>query len=230
MIIAEQKPIAEIAGYIENCNKVLLVGCGGCVTVCLTGGEKETGILASALRIKRRLEGRPLETVVCVVTRQCEPEYIDALDSVVRDVDAIISLACGIGPQYLAGRYKDKYVVPAMNTRFAGGAKKHGVWEEYCGLCGDCVLSLTGGICPVIRCAKSILNGPCGGSQNGKCEIDRDVDCAWQLIHDRLKILGRLDTLKEIVPPKDWSRSRDGGPRKMVIEEVRNGSNTEEAN
>lgn len=230
MIIAEQKPIAEIAGYIENCHKVLLVGCAGCVTVCLTGGEKETEILASALRIKRRLEGRPLETVTRTVTRQCEPEFINSLENVVGEVDAIISLACGIGPQYLAGRYLDKHVVPAMNTRFAGGAKKHGVWEEYCGLCGDCVLSRTGGICPVIRCAKSILNGPCGGSQNGKCEINRDIDCAWQLIYDRLKTLGRLDGLKEIVPPKDWSRSRDGGPRKMVIEDVMNGSNPETVN
>lgn len=220
MIIAEQKPINEIADYIINCHKVLLVGCGGCTTVCLTGGEKEAGILAAALRIKRRLAGNPLETVVCVAPRQCEPEFIDALHDLVTDVDAIISLACGIGPQYLAKRYQDKYVVSALNSKFAGGAKKHGVWEEYCGLCGDCLLTLTGGVCPVSRCAKSLLNGPCGGSQNGKCEIGRDIDCAWQLIYDRLKTLGRLETLKDIVPLKDWSRARHGGPRKMVIEEV----------
>lgn len=220
MIVAEQKPIAEIAGYIDDCNKVLLVGCAGCVSICLTGGEKETGILAAALRIKRRLEGRPLETVTCTATRQCDPEYIDDLADLVRDADAVISLACGVGPQYLAARFPDKQVVPAMNTSFAGGSNGHGVWEEYCGLCGDCVLSLTGGICPIIRCAKSILNGPCGGSQYGKCEINKDIDCAWQLIHDRLKAQGRLETLKQVLPPKDWSRSRDGGPRKISREDV----------
>lgn len=220
MIIAEQKPIAEIAKMVENCNKVLLVGCAGCVTVCLTGGEKETEILASALRIKRRIEGKPIETVTCTATRQCDPEYIDALENLVKDVDAVISLACGVGPQYLAERYSDKYIVPAMNTKFVGGSKQHGVWEERCGLCGECILHLTGGICPIIRCSKSILNGPCGGSQYGKCEISKEVDCAWQLIYDRLKALGKLDTLKTVIPPKDWSKSRDGGPRKMTREDV----------
>lgn len=220
MIIADQKSIAEIAGFIEKYNKVLLVGCAGCVTVCLTGGEKETEILASALRIKRRLEGKPIETVTVTATRQCDPEYVDALENQVKDADCVISLACGVGPQYLAERYKDKYIVPAMNTKFVGGSKVHGVWEERCGLCGDCVLHLTGGVCPIIRCSKSILNGPCGGSQYGKCEISKDLDCAWQLIYDRLNTLGSLDTLKEVMPPKDWSKSRDGGPRKMTREDV----------
>jgi NAD-dependent dihydropyrimidine dehydrogenase PreA subunit len=220
MIVAEQKSISEITGFLEGCSKVLVVGCGGCVSVCLTGGEKETGILATALRIKRRLKGNPLETVTRVVSRQCEPEYIEELADSVDDVDGIISLACGVGPQYLAERYKDKYVVPALNTVFAGGAKALGVWEEYCGLCGDCLLHLTGGICPVIRCAKSILNGPCGGAQHGKCELSRDLDCAWQLIYDRLKALGRLDALKQVAPLKDWSKAKDGGPRRMTLEEV----------
>lgn len=223
MIVAGQKPIVEIAALIENYNKVLLVGCGGCVTVCLSGGEKETEILAAALRIKRKLEGKPIEIATSTVTRQCDPEFIDALQDLVKDADAVVSLACGVGPQYLAERYPDKYIVPAMNTYFAGGSKQHGVWEERCGLCGDCVLHLTGGICPVSRCSKSILNGPCGGSQQGKCEIDKDVDCAWQLIYDRLRALGQLETLKQVMPPKDWSKSRDGGPRRMTIEDVMNG-------
>lgn len=220
MIIAEQKPIKELAGFIENCKKVLFLGCGGCVTVCLSGGEKETEILASAMRIKRRLEGNPVEILTHTVTRQCDPEYIDALEDLIREADCVISLACGVGPQYIAERYPDKYVAPAMNTTFAGGSIKQGTWEERCGLCGQCILHLTGGICPIIRCPKSILNGPCGGSQNGKCEISSDLDCAWQLIYNRLKNLGKLDTLKVVIPPKDWSRSRDGGPRKMTREDV----------
>ena len=220
MIIAEQKPIAEIAAHLEDFEKILLVGCGSCVTVCLTGGEKETETLAAALRIKRKIEGKPLETITCVLPRQCEPEYIEEIADLVEQADAIVSLACGVGPQYLAERYRDKFVAPALNSTFAGGSKGHGIWEEYCGLCGECLLAKTGGICPVIRCAKSILNGPCGGSQNGKCELSPDLDCAWQLIYDRLKLLGRLDNLKEVTPLKDWTKARDGGPRKMLWEGV----------
>lgn len=219
MIIAQQKPIQDIADMVSDCKKVALIGCAGCVTVCLSGGEKETEIMASALRIKGKLEGNPLETVTYTATRQCDPEYVEALDEIVKDVDAIISLACGVGVQYLAERF-DKWVVPALDTNFAGGSKVHGVWEENCGLCGNCILHKTGGICPIIRCSKSILNGPCGGSQNGKCEIDKDVDCAWHLIYERMKKLNKLDMLMKIEPPKDWSTSRDGGPRKSVREDV----------
>ncbi|MTI82534.1 MAG: hypothetical protein FH756_01255 [Firmicutes bacterium] len=220
MIIAQQKSIQDIASMIEDCNKVLLVGCAGCVTVCLAGGEKETEVLAASLRIKRRLENKPLETVTFVATRQCDPEYIETLESYVKDVDAVISLACGVGVQYVAERFSDKWVVPALNTNFIGGSLNHGEWEERCGLCGDCVLHRTGGICPIIRCSKSILNGPCGGSQYGKCEISKDMDCAWQLIYDRMKALGKLDKLMEYQPPKDWSKSRDGGPRRAAREDV----------
>lgn len=220
MIIAEQKPTNEIYKFIENNRKVLLVGCGGCVTVCLSGGEKETEIMASALRLKSRALGKPVEVVTCVLKRQCDPEYIEEIAGLVEEADSVISLACGVGPQYLAERYSKKNIFPAMNTKFVGGSVKLGVWEERCGLCGDCVLHLTGGICPVIRCPKSILNGPCGGSRNGMCEINPEVACAWLLIYDRLKTLGRLDMLKEIIPPKDWSKSRDGGPRKMTREDL----------
>jgi ferredoxin len=220
VIVAEQKPISEIAELIGGCKNILLLGCGGCVTVCLTGGEKETEIMASALRIKRRLEGKPVEIKTFNLTRQCDPEFIESLQDMVKDVDAIVSLACGVGPQYLAERYRDKYVIPAMNTNFAGGSKQQGVWEEKCVLCGDCTIHMTAGICAITRCPKSILNGPCGGAQNGKCEIDRDLDCAWDLIYTRLKEQGRLDVLKAITPPKDWSKARDGGPRRMTLEDI----------
>ncbi|MGQ9556752.1 MAG: methylenetetrahydrofolate reductase C-terminal domain-containing protein [Desulfurispora sp.] len=219
MIIAQQKPVQDIAAMIADCQKVAFIGCAGCVAVCLAGGEKETEILASALRIMRRLQGNPLQTVTYLATRQCDPEYVAALDEVVKDVDAIVSLACGVGVQYLAERF-DKWVVPALDTKFIGGSVVHGRWEEKCGLCGDCVLHKTGGICPIIRCSKSILNGPCGGSQYGKCEVSKDVDCAWQLIYDRMKKLGKLDKLLAIEPFKDWSKSRDGGPRRATREDV----------
>ncbi|HBT46672.1 MAG TPA: hypothetical protein DEA73_02145 [Peptococcaceae bacterium] len=221
MIVAEPKPLAEVSELIGEARKILVVGCGGCVTVCLAGGEKETGILAASLRMLRKKEGKTLETLEVTLTRQCDPEYVQLLDKyVTEDVEGIVSLACGVGVQFLAERF-NKWVVPALNTKFAGGAVEHGVWEERCGLCGECILHQTGGICPIIRCSKSLLNGPCGGSQGGKCEVNPDLPCAWQLIYDRLKALGKLDLLLEIRPPKDWSKARDGGPRKVVREDVR---------
>lgn len=221
MIVAEAKPLAEIADLIGEARKILVVGCGGCVTVCLAGGEKEVGIMAASLRLLRKKEGQNLETVEVTLTRQCDPEYVQMLEKyVTEDVDCILSLACGVGVQFLTERYH-KWVVPALNTKFAGGSVAHGVWEERCGLCGECILHKTGGICPIIRCSKSILNGPCGGSQKGKCEVNPDIPCAWQLIYDRLSALNKLELLLEIQPPKDWSKARDGGPRKVVREDVR---------
>lgn len=220
MIVAEGKPLEEVYALIAEAKKVLVVGCGGCVTVCLAGGEKEVGLLAASLRMKRKLADRPLETVEVTLTRQCDPEYVEQLDRyVTEEIDAIVSLACGVGVQFLAERYP-KWVVPALNTKFAGGTLAPGRWEERCGLCGECILHRTGGICPIIRCAKSILNGPCGGSQNGKCEVNKEIDCAWQLIYDRMRLLGRLDDLLTIEPTKDWSKAKDGGLRKVLREEA----------
>ncbi|MGB9887844.1 MAG: methylenetetrahydrofolate reductase C-terminal domain-containing protein [Moorellales bacterium] len=220
MIVAEGKPLEEVYNLTADAKKILVVGCGGCVTVCLSGGEKETGLLAAALRMKRELAGQPLETVEVTLTRQCDPEYVEQLERYVTDdIDCIVSLACGVGVQFLAERYP-KWVVPALNTKFAGGAVAHGQWEERCGLCGDCLLHRTGGICPIIRCAKSLLNGPCGGSQNGKCEVSKDTPCAWQLIYDRMRLLGKLDQLLNVEPVKDWSKAKDGGPRRVLKEEV----------
>ncbi len=221
MIVAENKPFHDILGLIEDAKKILIVGCGGCVAVCLSGGEKEVGVLASALRMSRKKEGNPLETVEVTLPRQCDPEYMDMLKGYVKeDIDCILSLGCGVGVQFIAERFS-KWVIPAQNTKFAGGTIAHGIWEERCGLCGECILYKTGGICPIIRCSKSLLNGPCGGSQNGKCEVDKNLDCGWQLIYDRMKKFGKLDLLLKIEPPKDWSKSRDGGPRKVVREDVK---------
>jgi len=219
MIVAQQKPVREIAGLIRDAGKVLIVGCNECVTVCLAGGEKEVGILATSLRLLREQEGSPLVTIEETLTRQCENEYLEPLEKLAAEADCIISMACGVGVQFLAERFHDKWVVPALDTKFAGGAVEHGKWEERCGLCGECILHKTGGICPIIRCSKRILNGPCGGSQNGKCEL-RDTNCAWQLIYDKMSSLGRLEQLMEVEPVKDWSKARDGGPRKLIREDV----------
>lgn len=220
MIVAERKKLEEIAAMVKNRRKILIIGCGTCVTVCMAGGEKEVGILASSLKMLRSKEGNPIEVAERTIERQCEWEFVDDLAGDIAGCDAAISMACGAGVQAVATRFPLKQVFPALNTKFIGMPEKHGLWVETCGACGDCVLDRTGGVCPIARCSKSLLNGPCGGSQNGKCEISKDLDCAWQLICDRLKELGRLDELYAILPPKNWSAARDGGPRRVVREDV----------
>lgn len=221
MIVAEQKPLEEIKALVADAEKVLVAGCGTCVTVCFAGGTKEVGVLASSLRMATKLEGAGKSVDEVTVQRQCEWEYIDPLEAQLEEYDLVLSMGCGIGVQTLAERFPNTPVVPGLNTTFLGLPVEHGVFEERCQACGDCVLGLTGGICPVARCSKQLFNGPCGGSQNGVCEIDPDTECAWQLIYERMEARGQLDRLLEVQPPKNWSSSRDGGPRKIVREDLR---------
>jgi ferredoxin len=213
--------LADIKAMLDGREKVLVVGCGTCVTVCLAGGEKEVGILASALRMATKLDGNGVDFDEVTVQRQCEWEYIDPLAEGLEDYDAVLSLGCGIGVQTLAERFPDKRVLPGLNTTFLGMPTEQGVWEERCQACGNCVLDQTGGICPIARCSKQLLNGPCGGSQDGVCEIDPEVACAWQLIWERMSALGLIDQLMELQPAKDWSTSRDGGPRRIIRDDLR---------
>jgi ferredoxin len=219
MVIGERKPFDEIMRMTEGLNKIMVLGCGGCVTVCLTGGHDEVRVLSSQLRMARDKAGTPVEIIEKTIERQCDPEYIDQVESTMQEVDAVISMACGAGVQFMAEKYSGKPVYPALNTTFVGGSKKEGYYVERCQTCGECKLYYTGGICPIARCSKSLLNGPCGGSTSGKCEIDPDVDCAWQLIIDRLKSLGQMDRYESIMPVNDWRTNRDGGPRKMIRED-----------
>jgi len=221
MIIASQKPIAEIIELVRRDKRLLVVGCGACVTVCFAGGERETRALASGLRLAARSEKRKVDIDVAMNVRQCEWEFIESLAEKIEAADAVVSTACGVGVQFLADRWPDKRILPGLNTSFMGGPVEQGVWLENCGGCGNCVLAQTGGICPIARCAKSMLNGPCGGSQNGKCEVSKDIDCAWHLIYERLKLQGRLAQLTALAPPKDWTPARDGGQRKVAREDLR---------
>ena len=223
MVVAERKPIEEILAMVADFNKILLTGCKGCVTVCNAGGQKEVGILASALKIARKKEGREIEIDEITLERQCDPEYIEQLEKPIasKQYDAVLSMACSVGPQYIAKRFEDALVFPVLNTTFIGGSLEHGVWAEFCQACGSCGIHNFGSICPITRCAKSLMNGPCGGSSRGKCEINPETDCAWHLIIERMKRLGRLDKLTAVVMYKDWTTSRDGGPRKIVREDLK---------
>jgi ferredoxin len=222
MIVADQKPVEEILEMIEPYDKIIIAGCKGCVAVCAAGGEKEVQMLASAIRLARKRDGRDIDIREITLERQCDPEYVEQIREFAGDYQAILSIACGVGVQYMAEHYRNIPALPGLNTSFMGGSLEQGVWTERCQGCGNCVLHLTGGICPVTRCSKSLLNGPCGGSANGKCEINPEVECGWQLIIDRLKELGEFERrYLEITPIKDWSSSRDGGPRTFVREDLK---------
>jgi len=202
------------------------VGCGTCVAVCMAGGEKEVELLAAQLRMKGKLDGRQRVVDQVTVTRQCDREYLDGIARFVDQYDAILSMACGAGVQFLAERYDDKLVLPALDTLFIGVAEGAGVWSQKCMACSECVLDRTGGICPMTLCPKNLLNGPCGGTNHGKCEVDSEKDCAWTLIYRKLEKLGRLELLEEIQPPKDYSLMLK--PRKYTHEAFRQACEEEE--
>jgi len=220
MITADRKPFEEIKESVKDYEKIMVLGCETCVAVCQAGGEKEAEILASELRLAFGNEGKKIEVNDELVVRQCDDEFMadPAFLEKVKEDDIILSIACGVNRVI-----KDKpiRVIPGLNTTFMGANIDVGLWEERCLGCGDCVLEKTGGICPITRCAKSLLNGPCGGSSNGKCEINKELDCAWHLIIERLETLGELNRIKPIEMYKDWRSSHSGGPRKRVREDLR---------
>ena len=205
MIVAEQKPLEEIRRMIVPYERVLIIGCGTCMTVCGTGGEREVSFLHNALRVAQAKSGNGTHTFSeYTLKRQCDPEFLDLLVDKVGDVDAILSLGCGIGVQAIAERLLDLSVLPGVNTSFMGMASEWGIWDERCAACGDCRLEETAGICPITRCTKGILNGPCAGTKNGKCEANKDMDCAWVLIYKRLERLEQLEKMRRYRPPRNF--------------------------
>jgi len=205
LIVAEQKPLEEINRIITPYEKILILGCGTCMTVCDAGGEREVSYLHNALRLAQVKSGNGIHTFseFCL-KRQCDPEFLTLLDDRTSDIDAILSLGCGIGVQALAERYPYLPVLPGVNTSFMGMTKESGVWDERCAACGDCRLEETAGICPITRCTKSILNGPCAGTKNGKCEANKEMDCAWVLIYTRLEQLQQLEKMRRYYPPRNY--------------------------
>ena len=220
MIVADKQPIEEIIEEIKDRERILILGCNECVTVCEAGGKKEVGVLASALRMYFLNQGREVKIDEVTLERQCDHEYLEEIRDSIDQYDAVVSLACGVGVQFMAEKYRTTPLFPGVNTCFLGATEERGLWTERCQACGNCLLATTGGICPIARCAKRLLNGPCGGSTSGKCEINQEIDCAWQLIVDRLKALEKIDEYEKLAPIKDWSTDRAGGPRKVKREDV----------
>lgn len=220
MIVGDRKPLDEIKAMLEGYQRVLIMGCGTCVSVCMAGGMKEVAILASQLRMDAQLRNSNVEFGEETIQRQCDREYIEPVLENAKTYDIVLSMACGVGVQLLAEMLEPVPVIPALNTTFMGVTEEEGTWLERCRGCGDCILSDTGGICPVARCAKSLFNGPCGGSVSGKCEVSPDTPCAWQLIYDRLSALGQLEKMEVLQPVKDWSTSSYGVPRSRTREDA----------
>jgi ferredoxin len=211
MIVAERKPLDEIKEMVKSYKKLLTVGCGGCTSICYTGGQREVGLLNEDLKNSLEKEGMATRPDSFTIERQCNADFYPELDEIARNYDALLSMACGAGVQFLADRYPEKPVFPALNTIFVGIDKDVGWFEENCRTCRECVIGETGGICPVTRCAKSLFNGPCGGtSREGKCEVSKDTPCAWYEIFKRLKEQGRLENILKVKPAREWKNQTLG--------------------
>jgi ferredoxin len=207
MIVGDLKSLDEIASSVAGYRKILVLGCGGCVTVCRSGGDAEAGDLARQLSRIEHHRGMPPELVAGSIERQCENDLVKAYLQVPDNTDAVLSLACGAGVQILADVLDPLPVIPALTTTFMGGSDEPGVWREKCRGCGDCLLASTAGICPIALCAKRLLNGPCGGSRGGYCEVGSGTPCAWAKIHVRLENQGRSYLMDEIRGFRDWRKS-----------------------
>lgn len=220
MIVVKRKPLEKIFDMLKNSSKVLILGCDGCAAIYQVGGLKQAEILSTLLDMAEKMKGKvKLQLKVATVLRQCDRQILfDSLGSFVKEYDTILSLACGVGVQTLAETFQDKTVLPANDTMFIGTQEPES-FRELCKACGDCILHETGGVCPITRCAKSLLNGPCGGQSKGKCEVGGwKKDCAWVLIYNRLKEHGKLDLFIKFRPPRDYRTSQ--WPRELGVDEV----------
>ncbi|MCX8069236.1 MAG: methylenetetrahydrofolate reductase C-terminal domain-containing protein [Thermodesulfovibrionales bacterium] len=220
MIVGSQKSFDEIWEMIKGFKDIIVLGCNTCVAVCHAGGGKEAEKLSTMVKIKANELSVSMNVTSLSVMRQCENEYIDEVIDNLKKSQLVLSMACGVGVNFLSQKIGAVPVFPALNTSFYGGVPKEGLFVELCAGCGNCILHLTGGICPIARCSKSLLNGPCGGTDRGKCEVSKDIDCAWYLIVERMKLLGTLEKLYEVQPPRDWSSSFHGGPRRVSIDHI----------
>jgi len=211
MIITKQKPLEEILNYIKNDTDVFLIGCALCATTCKTGGEAEVKLLSALLSTKRvNVTGWDILNPACYILES--KKLLRRKEKEIAAAKSIISLACGGGTQTIA-EIIGKPVYPANDTLFQGEiirlSPQEDSFEKKCLLCGECIIGITGGICPVTRCPKGLRNGPCGGVNKGKCEVDPDRDCVWVLISNKLKELGQLGNIEMISKVRDYSQEKN---------------------
>jgi len=215
MIIQKQKEIEKIQSALNGYQTIFIVGCADCATACKTGGEEELAAMKAKLEAAgKTVSGTAVFDTACLLgeVRKKTEEHKAALDA----ADAVLVMACGSGVQTIGDHLEKKAVIPGVDPLFIGEVIRAGKYSEKCQACGECILDVTDGICPLTRCAKGLLNGPCGGYKNGKCEIDPDKDCAWILIYNRLKERGHIDKMRQIMAAKDSSKLHR--PRRLVWE------------
>jgi ferredoxin len=204
MIITKKRDFKDLMENIKNYKSFFLLGCSECATLCGTGGEPELSSMKEALEAEgKKVTGTFVAKTGCQVlgTKVELKKYKDELDR----ADCILVMSCGAGTQSAVEVYKDKPVYPTNDSMFLGNMSRMQMFDERCSLCGKCILDKTGGICPVTACPKGLLNGPCGGTNEGKCEVSTDIECAWVRIYERLKRIDRLDDMRQIATPKDWA-------------------------
>ncbi len=219
VIVAKPKSFDDIVKMVGERSRILVAGCGTCVAVCLAGGEKEAQLLAARLNLARSKTNPEFHASSATVERQCDREFLRLFQDQTEGIEGIVSLACGAGIQFIAEMYPHIPVFPGVDTSFIGVAEGAGIWTERCRACNQCYLGITGGICPVTMCAKSLLNGPCGGPSKGKCETDPEKDCAWVKIIERLEAQSRLDLIRDFVPPRNSDLARH--PAKIERDDYR---------
>lgn len=215
MITVKPKEIDWILDRLEGSQRVVVMGCGACAAVCFGGGEREVEELCCALQLALADRDATIEFEGLTCKRACDWEFVEPVVETLRSADVVVSLACGAGTNLLADELAEPRILPGVDTTFLGTNTGPESWDERCAGCGDCILDQTFGLCPVARCAKTMLNGPCGGSNEGKCEVSDEIECVWAKIVERATLLGRLEELEEVVPPKDWSSARHGGQRSL---------------
>ena len=202
--ITRQKPFEEVKNLLEGLERVFVVGCGTCTTMTKTGGIDQVA------EMKGRLQGAGKtvtgQAVIAVACDEMSETFLKENDRAVRSADSILVMACALGAQRI-GSYLKKPVIPGVDTLFIGLEETPGCFHEVCAQCGQCIIGETAGVCPITACHKSLVNGPCGGTNNGKCEVDREKDCAWTLIYQRLKEQGRLELMHRYHPPRNWQAS-----------------------
>jgi ferredoxin len=207
MIISKAKPMNEILACLEGLDSIFLIGCSQCATACQTGGEPEIAAMKENLENAGKIVVGSLigheDCHILDIKRELRQHKEE-----VAKANALLVMSCGAGAQSVTANSPEREVFTANDTVFLGNIRRTGmIFEEHCALCGDCVINETGGICPVTNCAKGLLNGPCGGVDNGKCEVDPEKDCAWVQIYKRLEGFGKLDKIKQIMEPKNYAAS-----------------------
>ena len=212
MIVSKQKPFSEILHTLRDESRVFLIGCAKCATVCKAGGEEEIWRMQEDLAAAgKEITGSLVIDEACHMLRAARD--LRSKKEMVEEADAILVLACGAGIQSISSAI-DRKVVAGLDTLFLGNIRRFGQFEQKCSLCGECILNSTAGICPVTVCPKGLLNGPCGGMDNGSCEMDSESECAWYQIYNRLKARGEQSKLGQIGSPKDFSKKLKPGKLK----------------